>query len=309
VPPRAGARRSETSAADAEAGDAVAGYVTSGAGLAPRGAASLSPLAAARDLWRSRDLIRQLSRREVQQRYRGSFLGIAWSMITPLLMLAAYTFVFSVIFQARWSIGNQPAATGEAALILFAGLIPFSLFAECLTRAPNLVVAVPNYVKKVVFPLETLPVVQVSSACIHSLIGVSVLLLAEVILLRSLPPTLLLLPLAYLPLVLLALGTTWLLAALCVYLRDVGHAIGVLAQVLLFFTPIFYPVSAAPGWLRPLFALNPLTTIVDGFRAALLGDPAFPWTAWTVWTALAALAAYLGYCWFVANEPGFADVL
>lgn len=269
----------------------------------------LWPSAPLRNLWRQRELIRQLIARDIQQRYRGSYLGIVWSFLTPLLMLLAYTFVFSVVFQARWATSGQPTSTVEFALILFAGLIPFNLLAECVSRAPTLIVSVPNYVKKVVFPLEVLPPVLVGSALVHSLVSSLVLLITAAVLEREISLAAIFLPLAYLPLILLALGVGWFLAATGVYVRDIGQSMTVVIQALMFLSPIFYPLSAVPEWLQPYLSLNPLTPIVGLFRSTLLWGNVLPWDSWLLLTAVSALIAYLGYVWFMLNKFGFADVL
>lgn len=269
----------------------------------------LNPVRLVRNLWGHRELISQLTAREVAQRYRGSYLGILWSFITPTIMLLIYTFVFSVILKARWDTGNASNSLGVFALTLFAGLIPFTMFSEVVNRAPSLILGVPSYVKKVVFPLEILPVVALGSVVVHSLIGFGILLAAQLILLGSIPPTALLLPLAYLPLILLSLGVTWFLASLGVYIRDIGQGIGLAVQMLFFVSPIFYPVTAIPDALRPVFYLNPMTTMLDGFRRTALWGQGLPWRAWAIWTVIAAVLALLGYVWFMKTKKGFADVM
>ncbi len=269
----------------------------------------LDPVRMARSLWQHRELITRLIGQEVVQRYRGSYLGIVWSLITPILMLAVYAFVFSVVFQARWgALGGSPH-TGQFALTLFAGLIPFGVFSEVVNRAPSLILAVPNYVKKVVFPLEILPVVALGSAVVHSLISAAILLAGSLLLLGAVSPTVLLLPLAYLPLILLTLGVSWFLASLGVYVRDIGHAIGVVVQVLFFLSPIFYPVSAVPERFRPVLYANPLTEIIAGFRRTALWGEALAWGPWSVLVLGTAAAALVGYAWFMQTRKGFADVM
>jgi lipopolysaccharide transport system permease protein len=269
----------------------------------------LDPVRMARSLWQHRELIARLIGQEVVQRYRGSYLGIVWSLITPILMLAVYAFVFSVVFQARWGALGESPHTGQFALTLFAGLIPFGVFSEVVNRAPSLILAVPNYVKKVVFPLEILPVVALGSAVVHSLISAAILLAGSLLLLGAVSPTVLLLPLAYLPLIFLTLGVSWFLASLGVYVRDIGHAIGVVVQVLFFLSPIFYPVSAVPERFRPVLYANPLTEIIAGFRrTALWGEP-LAWGSWSVLVLGTAAAALVGYAWFMQTRKGFADVM
>ncbi|MGH2523460.1 MAG: ABC transporter permease, partial [Anaerolineales bacterium] len=174
----------------------------------------MPPWQIVRHLWGFRDLIRQLVKRELGQRYQGSYLGFLWSFIVPLLMLLIYTFVFSVIFKSRWATTTEEARLGEFALTLFAGLAPFSVFSEVVNRAPNLILGVPNYVKKVVFPLEILPVVVLCASLFNSLISVGILLLGSLIFLGFISPAVVWLPLAYVPLALLCLGLGWLLASL-----------------------------------------------------------------------------------------------
>lgn len=269
----------------------------------------LDPVRMVRDLWKYAELVFRLTSQEVVQRYRGSFLGIVWSFITPILMLAVYAFVFSIVFQARWGELAGSPRPGEFALTLFAGLIPFNVFAEVVNRAPSIVLSVPNYVKKVVFPLEILPVVAVASAVVHSLISSGILLIASLLFFGYVPPTVILLPLAYLPLVFLTLGLGWFLASLGVYVRDVGQVIGVLTQVLLFLSPIFYPVSAVPERLRFVLYANPLTAILSGFRRTMLWGVAPAWGTWAALTLGTAVIAVLGYAWFMQTKKGFADVM
>ena len=269
----------------------------------------LDPVRMARSLWRHRELTARLIGQEVVQRYRGSYLGIVWSLITPILMLAVYAFVFSVVFQARWGAPGGSPQTGEFALTLFAGLIPFGVFSEVVNRAPSLVLAVPNYVKKVVFPLEILPVVAVGSAVVHSLISAAILLAGSLVFQGGVSPTVLLLPLAYLPLIFLTLGLSWFLASLGVYVRDIGHAIGVVTQVLFFVSPIFYPVSAVPERFRAVLYANPLTEIIAGFRRTTLWGEPLAWGSWGALTLGTAAVALVGYAWFMQTRKGFADVM
>lgn len=268
---------------------------------------SISPKDMAASLWRNRSLAKALVQREVVGRYRGSIMGILWSFFNPVFMLAVYTFVFSVVFKARWSGGSESKT--EFALILFAGLIVFNLFAECFNRAPSLILSNVNYVKKVVFPLEILPWVALGSALFHALISLGVWLIAYLFLFGVPHITVLLLPLVILPLLLLIMGLTWALASLGVYLRDVSQFIGVLTTVLMFLSPIFYPASALPEQYRHLLLLNPLTPAIEQARDVLFWGKVPNMTILLVYLLGAALAAWLGFAWFQKTRKGFADVL
>ena len=271
---------------------------------AARGA---GPRAVVDSLWRHRQLVWQLTRREVLGRYRGSLLGIAWAVGNPLLMLAVYTLVFGYIFRARWGEGVDTA--GEYALVLFCGLTVFGIFSEVVSRAPSLILANPNYVKKVVFPVDCLPWVLIGAALFHAAASLSVLLIAQLLIRGVLPWTVLWLPVVLLPLVLLAVGAAWLLASLGVYLRDVGHLVNALVTVLLFLSPVFYPAASLPEPLRRLLLLNPLTAVLESARAVLLWGQTPDWPLLLPCLLLGALVAWLGWLWFDRTRAGFADVL
>jgi lipopolysaccharide transport system permease protein len=259
-------------------------------------------------LWKHRELIWRLSQREIQGRYRGSFLGIAWSFLNPLAMLAVYTFVFSQVFKARWGALEQAGPLGFA-VNLFAGLIVFNLFAECVNRAPLLVLANPNYVTKVVFPLEILAGVAVGGAGFHALTSLAVLVIFELIAFHYLPLTFLWLPFVWLPLVLGCLSLTWILAALGVFLRDIGQLVGVVVSMLMFISPIFFPVSALPLRWQPLLALNPLAQVIEHTRQVVVaGKP--PGAGYLIGgTILAGLACELSYRSFQNAKRAFADMM
>lgn len=258
-------------------------------------------------LWRNRQLIVQMTRREIAARYKGSVMGMLWSLITPIFMLTIYTFVFSVVFKARW--GDSGQGQGEFAIILFAGLIVHAFFAEMLGRAPLLVLGNVNYVKKVVFPLEILPFVTLLSALFHMGVSLVVWLLAYVILIGPPHLTVLYLPLILLPLALLIMGLSWALASLGVYLRDVSQLIGVVTMSLMFLSPIFYPVTALPQTYRYLLYLNPLTTVIEQARAVLYFGASPDFALLAAYLAATCLVAWLGFAWFQKTRKGFADVL
>lgn len=277
--------------------------------LNPHARLPLSPLAMWRSVWLNRRLIARLARRDIVARYRGSLGGLLWTVATPVIMLAVYTFVFSVVFQARW--GSEELAQGRAqfALVLFAGLLMHGLLAETLNAAPALVTAHANYVKKVVFPLETLPVIQLCVALFQCLAGVAVLLAAQWLLGGGVPATAPLLPLVLLPLVLLTLGLAWFVAALGVYVRDVGQVTQVFTTVLLFASPVFFPLSAIPERFRGLMQLNPLAFLITQARELLVWGRLPDFWGLLACSAGALGVAWLGYAWFQATRKGFADVL
>lgn len=267
-----------------------------------------SPLHMLRSLARHRALIGQMTRRDVVGRYKGSMMGLAWSFLNPLLMLVIYTFVFRVIFKARWG-GTGEESRVDFAVILFVGMIIHALFAECVNRAPGLIVSNVNYVKKVVFPLEILVPMALGSALFHAAASTVVLMIVIVLTGGGLHPQALLAPVLVLPVALMALGVGWFLASLGVFLRDVGQVTALFTTALLFLSPVFYPLSALPPAFRALIQLNPLTVAIEQTRGAVI------WGAWPDWTAyglylLAALAvASAGFWWFQRTRRGFADVL
>lgn len=268
---------------------------------------AVGPQVFVRSVVRHAQLIVELVKREVTGRYRGSFLGLLWSFFYPVLMLVVYTFVFSVVFKARWQGGDE--SKQEFALALFAGLLFFNLFSECVARAPGLVTGNVNYVKKVIFPLELLPVVALGSALFHFVVSLLVWLLFYVLFFGVPHAQLLLLPLVLIPLLLITLGLSWLLASLGVYLRDVGQVIGVVVTVLMFLSPIFYPVSALPEAFRPYMQISPLTYVIEQARDLMIWGRGMDWGLYGVWLGGSALLAWLGFAWFQKTRKGFADVL
>ena len=268
---------------------------------------SISPKEMVASLWRNRSLAKALVQREVVGRYRGSFMGILWSFFNPVFMLIIYTFVFSVVFKARWNAGSDSKT--EFALVLFAGLIVFNLFAECFNRAPSLILSNVNYVKKVVFPLEILPWVAVGSAMFHTLISLGVWLIAYLIFFGVPHLTILLLPLVILPLLLFIMGITWGLASLGVYMRDVSQFIGLFTTVLMFLSPLFFPSTALPEEYRHLLLLNPLTPAIEQARDVLFWGKVPDLAMLSVYLLISALIAWLGFAWFQKTRKGFADVL
>lgn len=273
----------------------------------PHAARSISPFALVSSLKTHRSLIYNLAKREVIGRYRGSVMGLLWSFFNPVLMLAVYTFVFSVIFQARWASGSDSKT--EFALVLFAGLMVYNLFSECLNRSPSLVLSNVNYVKKVVFPLEILPVVAMGSAAFHLLISLLVWLIFYLIFFGVPQATIVWLPVILIPFFLMILGLSWFLASIGVYLRDVAQIIGVMTTALLFLSPIFYPITVLPEKYQLIMHFSPLTFIVEQARDVMIWGKGMDWSTWTIYLLLAAVIAWLGFAWFQKTRKGFADVL
>jgi lipopolysaccharide transport system permease protein len=261
-----------------------------------------------RILWLHRDLIWRMTERQILGRYRGSFVGLGWSFLQPLAMLAVYTFVFSQVFQARWGTLNDSGPIGFA-INLFSGLIVFNLFSESANSAPMSIVANPNYVKKVIFPLEVLSASSVLAATFSSLISLVVLAFAQLVTTHSIPPTYLWIPIVWLPLVLLCLALSWVLGALGVFLRDTGQIVGVATSMLMFLSPIFFPISALPPNWRPVLKLNPIADIIEQTRRVTV-EGLNPDLAWTIGSiALGFLACELSCRAFKKAKKAFADVM
>ena len=269
---------------------------------------SIAPRELVGSFWRNRSLVQVLVTREVIGRYRGSIMGLAWSFFNPLLMLVIYTFVFSVVFNARWGLGGEDSKA-DFAILLFVGLIVHGLFAECVNRAPGLILSNVNYVKKVMFPLEILPWVAFGSALFHTAVSLAVLLVAQLLVNQHLPWTVVLFPFILLPLVFVSMGFAWFLSALGVYVRDIGHITGIFTNVLLFVSAVFYPISALPEPYRSWLQLNPLVFIIEEGRNTLVFGRLPDLVPWIFMLALGALIAWAGFAWFQKTRQGFADVL
>lgn len=269
----------------------------------------LGPLAPLRAVWRHRRLIRRLARSELEGRFRGSLLGMAWMAVNPLIMLVVYTFVFTVVFRARWGAGDAGGGSMDFALFLFSGMIVFGVLAECLNRAPTLLLENVSYIKRVVFPLEILPVVVLGTALVNAAISFVILILFHLAVRGAPPLTALLAPLALAPLCLVALGASWFLASVGVFLRDIRQMVGVLVTLLMFLSPIFYPLDALPPAFRFWAALSPLTLILEQSKDLLfwgrLPDP----LTWALTFIVSWGVAWLGYVWFAKTRKGFADVV
>lgn len=254
-------------------------------------------------------LLAQLTRREILGRYKNSILGIAWAFLQPLVMILVYSFVFAVVFKARWGGAGDAGGQAEFALTLFCGLIAFNLFAENVNRAPMLVVENPNYVKRVIFPIHLLPIGVLAASLIHAAISITMLLLWSQVMHPHWPTVLPLLPLVLLPLLLFSLAGAWFFAAAGVYLRDLHNAIGPLTQLLMFLSPVFYPLEAIPIQYRQWMQLNPLTPVLDNIRRVLIWNQMPDIGQLLAYSLAAAVLAWGSYRWFRRAQKGFADVL
>ncbi len=257
-------------------------------------------------VWRHRVLVKQFTIRDVNLRYKGSFLGIVWSFITPILMLIVYTFVFSEIFEAKWDVGSDNKI--EFALIVFCGLAVYNLFAETMTRSPGLILSNVNYVKKVVFPLEILPLSVMLSAFINLLISF-IVLFAGILVFHEFHYTSLLFIVVLLPYILFVAGLSWIFSALGVYLRDVGQVIVVVVQALMLLSPIFYPVTAFPEDLQLLYHLNPIGIVIEEMRRVVIFGQLPNWNFVLGELVFSLLVYMIGYKCFKKAKKGFADVV
>lgn len=255
-----------------------------------------------------RSLLSRLTRRQIAARYRGSMLGYFWSLSHPLLMLAVYSFVFGVIFKARWGteLGD---GSGNFAIIMFCGMAVFNIFSETVNGSAHCIIGNPNFVKKVIFPLEILPMVQLLSTSILGMIWFGLVLAGAWALGMRPSWTVLMLPLLLGPLMLCALGAAYVVSATTVYFRDMPHLVGIATQILFFMTPIFYPEHLVPERLRFILQCNPLTSLVSQTREVLLFGRPPDWQVCALLWLLSFCICQLGLAWFLKTKRGFADVL
>jgi lipopolysaccharide transport system permease protein len=265
------------------------------------------PYALLGSLIQHRELLWDLVKRDFIGRYKGSMLGIFWSLFNPLFMLSIYTIVFSVAFKARWGTGEESKVA--FAIVLFSGIIIHSFFAECLNRAPSLITSNPNYVKKVVFPLEILPWMALFSALLHFLVSFGVLLIFCLIAGVVVHIGVFLTPIILIPLVLMIMGFSWIFASLGVYLRDFSQVMGMVTTVTLFLSPIFYPIESLPEAYRVLLMWNPITLPVIQLRDIMLWGKPLQWDKWLISLSIGILVFLIGYWCFQKSRRGFSDVL
>ncbi|CAN5201386.1 ABC transporter permease [soil metagenome] len=262
-----------------------------------------------RPLWelpRRFDLIASLTRRELAVRYRGSALGFVWAVLTPTVMIAIYTFIFAEVFGARF---GERGTSWDYALYLFCGLLPWTAFQETTQTSAGVIVAQANLVKRVVFPLESLPVAQALAALATQLFGTIVLVVATFVIQRELHLSLLWLPVLLAPQLLAMLGAAWLVASLGVFLRDTAQVVGLLLVAWMFLTPIIYPEQIVPARYRTLISLNPFTPLVSNYRRVMLEGAPPDWSGLAYFALFALLLFFFGYWWFAKTRKNFADVI
>src|SRR5438477_7487086 len=262
-----------------------------------------------RPLWelpRRFDLIFSLTRRELTARYRGSLLGIMWTMVTPIVMIAIFTFIFAGIFKARFGASNSQ---WDYALYLFCGLLPWNAFQESLQLSAGTIVAHANLVKRVIFPLETLPVSLSLAAVINQLFGTIVLVVAIAILRREVHATIVFLPLILIPQLVATFGIAWLVASLGVFIRDIVQGIALVLMAWMYLTPIIYPESLVPAPYRSAINLNPFTPLVRNYRRVILDGLTPDWSGLAYFAVFALISFVFGYWWFARTRKNFADVI
>jgi lipopolysaccharide transport system permease protein len=273
----------------------------------------LSAQAAHRRIWqplwqlpKRADLIFTFAKRELLRRYKGSALGIAWAVLTPVVMIAIFTFIFAGIFGARFGANHSH---WDYALYIFCGLVPWTMFQESVQQSANTIVANSNLVKRVVFPLEALPAAQVFAALGSQLFATVALLIATIIVRQRLELTAFWFPVLLIPQLLFALGAAWLVASLGVFLRDIAQGITLLLMAWMYLTPIIYPESLVPDRFRPLIDFNPFTPLVRNYRGIFLDGRSPDWRGLAYFTAFALVLFLFGYWWFARTRKSFADVV
>ncbi|MRN42348.1 MULTISPECIES: ABC transporter permease [unclassified Brucella] len=257
--------------------------------------------------WSHRNLLMQLWRRDFAVRYKNGILGVAWAVLNPLMMLALYSFVFVFVFKMRWGAG--PDTKGNFVILLFTGLVVHGFFAEFITRAPLLIATNASYVKKVVFPVELLPLVPLLGAVINFVVGMLLVALLLFYLQGSVPLTIILLPVVIAPYTLLVLGFSYFLSATGVFVRDLTHVVGILSTVAMFASPVLFPIENVPEGYRSFLYANPLTVIVEQLRGVSILGVLPDWTTLGLYSVAAIVVFFLGFSWFQAARKGFADVL
>jgi len=264
----------------------------------------LNPLRILSELAKNRYLLGQLIKRDVLLRYRGAFFGVVWIFLSPLFMLSIYAFVFGRIYHARWQVQNE---TLPFWIMLYTGLICFNIFSESVSRSPVSVRNFPSYVKKIIFPVTILPVVPLGTSLVHAGFNFVILLIA-LALTGNFQSSVGLLPIIVIPLLFLSLGFAWFLAAWGVFIKDMSQIVPIFIQILLFLSPVLYPLSAVPEKLKPIYQLSPVSIVIESARQAVIGEPV-NWGFWWISFATGIFASLLGYLFFRHSKDEFSDAL
>ena len=259
---------------------------------------------------KNNQLIRSMIKRQVIGRYKGSVIGLAWSFFNPVFMVFAYTIVFSMIFKMRWVVdGSNSESRTQFGLILFAGMIIFNFFSEVLNQSHSLIISNSNYVKKVVFPIEILPIISLGAAFFHTIVSFIVLFISFFIFNGYLDWHILFLPFVFGPLFILSLGISWLFASLGVFIRDAGQLIGLITTLLMFLSPVFYPIAAVPHKLKFWIMMNPVSFIIEETRALIIFGQNPNWTGILIYLVISICIAWFGFYFFQKTRKGFADAI
>ena len=265
---------------------------------------NLNPIRIATDIWPHRYLLGQLIKRDVLLRYRGAMFGVLWIFLSPLLMLAIFAYVFGQVFQTR---GGAAGGNLPFWLFLYSGLIVFNIFSETVSRSPASVRSYPSFVKKIIFPVQILPLVPLGVALVHGFFNFLILFVA-LAWSGNFNAQALLFPVALIPVVILAMGFSWFLGAWGVFIKDMTQIVPVFIQMLMFLSPVFYPVSAVPEILWPLYQFNPLGHVIEFSRSLVTGQPV-KWSVWCVALVISLSVAVIGNIFFQHSREEFADVL
>ena len=252
------------------------------------------------------ELVMSLARREIVARYKGSVLGIFWAVLTPVIMIGIFTFIFAGIFGARF---GASGSAWDYALYLFCGLLPWTMFQETVQQSASSIVVHSNLVKRVVFPLETLPVAQTLSALANQMFGTLALLIAILLIHHHIAFSVLWLPVVVFPQMLFTLGAAWLIASLGVFLRDIAQGISLFLMAWMYLTPIIYPESIVPERYRPFINVNPFTPLIRSYRRVLIEGGSPDWPGLAYFSMIALLSFLFGYWWFARTRKNFADVI
>ncbi|KPV58963.1 hypothetical protein QJ48_13500 [Paenibacillus sp. A3] len=261
-----------------------------------------------RNLFNHRNLLFQFIQRDIVARYRGSYLGLVWTLIQPLVMLVVYSFVFSVIFKVKW--GNAEGVSKlDFAMVTFAGLIIFQIFSEPMYRSTAILSANSNYVKRVVFPLEILPTSAVFSSFVLNCFSMAILFGALIFYQYPVGWNALFLPVILIPLLLFTLGFSYIVTTLGIFFKDLGQAMSIIMNILFYISPVFYPITAVPKEFQIYMMFNPLTFFVESFRAVVIYNSQPNWSNYCVLLAISIVIFIFGSTLFNKTKETFSDVI